>query len=145
MTTILYVEDRPSILNIVAEKLELAGYDVLTATNIEDAVRLFKSDRPDIMVLDYRLMDNVTGIKSDTIQFLKKLGDARANIPALMLSATPLHVIKAENPDFDKFNLEFMTKKNKFEVDSMVIVDKIRDMLRATRPIINSAGGSKSL
>ena len=49
---VLVAEDDGDILALVAYRLERAGYDVITATNGEDAANLAAAERPDLAVLD---------------------------------------------------------------------------------------------
>jgi two-component system alkaline phosphatase synthesis response regulator PhoP len=49
---VLLVDDEPDILELLRYNLEREGLKVLTANNGKDAVKLAKSDRPDLIVLD---------------------------------------------------------------------------------------------
>ncbi|HEY9180497.1 MAG TPA: response regulator [Candidatus Baltobacteraceae bacterium] len=49
---ILVVDDDRNLRKIIQTNLELAGYDVTTAANGEDALRLLDSMQPDLIVLD---------------------------------------------------------------------------------------------
>ncbi len=52
--TILFAEDNPEVLEVVKSVLEEAGYSLLTATNGEEAIRIFdrNADRVDMALLD---------------------------------------------------------------------------------------------
>ncbi len=52
---ILVVDDDSNICELLRLYLEKEGYDVTTANNGADAVRLFKEKEPDLMVLDIML------------------------------------------------------------------------------------------
>ena len=49
---ILFVDDEPSILKIVSKHLELAGFEVLIATNGEEGLSKARAERPDAIILD---------------------------------------------------------------------------------------------
>ncbi|HLB44517.1 MAG TPA: response regulator transcription factor [Candidatus Limnocylindrales bacterium] len=53
--TVLVVDDAPEIVRIVRDYLEHAGFAVLTAANGPDALRVARSQRPDLIVLDLGL------------------------------------------------------------------------------------------
>jgi DNA-binding response OmpR family regulator len=53
--TVLVVDDAPEIVRIVRDYLEHAGFSVLTATNGNDALRVARVRRPDLIVLDLGL------------------------------------------------------------------------------------------
>ncbi len=53
--TVLVVDDAPEIVRIVRDYLEHAGFSVLTAANGPDALRVARSQRPDLIVLDLGL------------------------------------------------------------------------------------------
>lgn len=52
---ILVVDDDPSILRLVQLMLQHSGYHVVTASDGDQALKLFESVRPDLMVLDLNL------------------------------------------------------------------------------------------
>jgi two-component system, OmpR family, response regulator MtrA len=52
---ILLVEDDPSIRELTARGLTAAGFEVLTAATGDDGLARFRSERPDVIVLDVML------------------------------------------------------------------------------------------
>ena len=54
---ILIVDDEPRILRFLSPSLKAAGYDVLTATNGADALKVAGLQAPDLMLLDLGLPD----------------------------------------------------------------------------------------
>ena len=52
----LVVDDDLAILNFIRVSLSMAGYEVITATNGEAALKLVDSNKPDIMVLDLAML-----------------------------------------------------------------------------------------
>src|SRR5512143_1939067 len=60
MPKILIAEDEPDILELVAFKLRFAGFEVVTASNGEEAVQKAAREMPDLALLDVR-MPRMTG------------------------------------------------------------------------------------
>jgi two-component system KDP operon response regulator KdpE len=58
---VLVVDDEPGILRFVRVSLGMAGYDVITTTSGEEALKLVETDKPDIMLLDI-LMVPMSGL-----------------------------------------------------------------------------------
>jgi putative nucleotidyltransferase with HDIG domain len=59
---ILIVDDEPGILELLQEGFEEAGYNVITALNGLEALKLIERDHPEIILSDNR-MPNLTGIE----------------------------------------------------------------------------------
>jgi two-component system alkaline phosphatase synthesis response regulator PhoP len=49
---ILAVDDEPEILRLVKVKLEMSGFEVVTARDGEEGVRIALAEKPDIVLLD---------------------------------------------------------------------------------------------
>lgn len=62
---ILVVEDEAPMLTVLKEKLELEGFNVLTATNGEEGLLEVKNGKPDLVLLDILMpvMDGITMLK----------------------------------------------------------------------------------
>lgn len=54
-STIFVVDDEPTLLKSVKERLELENFSVITASSAEEALRLLAKFSPDLLVLDLRL------------------------------------------------------------------------------------------
>jgi len=87
---ILVVDDDKQIVRLVSSYLEQAGYTLLTAYDGEDAMRIIRRERPDLIVLDLMLP------KHDGYEITKWL---RAD-PSL--AATPILMLTARVEDSDK-------------------------------------------
>ena len=77
---ILVVDDETRILNFLAIALKVAGYEVIIATNGQQALQLVESERPHIMLLDI-IMPVMDGF-----EVLKKLRTF-SNVPVIGFSA----------------------------------------------------------
>jgi CheY-like chemotaxis protein len=78
--TILCVDDESGALLIRKTILERSGYLVLTATNAEDALKMFGSTQIDLVVSDH-LLPGATG--TDMARQMKQM---KPNVPILLLS-----------------------------------------------------------
>ncbi len=78
--TILVVDDEPNILTLVQFPLEREGYHVLTALNGMDALELFRTQTPDLVVLDL-MLPSLSGL-----EVLRQLRQ-ESNVPVMMLTA----------------------------------------------------------
>lgn len=83
MTKILIAEDEPDIRDLVAFTLRFAGYEVVTGSNGEEAVKMAKQEEPDLILLDVR-MPKLTGY--DACKQIKEIPSLK-DIPVVFLSA----------------------------------------------------------
>lgn len=80
---ILVADDESHILNVVSLKLSNAGFEVITASDGQEAFELATADRPDLLITDYH-MPQLSGI--ELCQKLRQ-NEETANIPTIMLTA----------------------------------------------------------
>jgi DNA-binding response OmpR family regulator len=83
MAKILIAEDEPDIRDLVAFTLRFAGYEVVAASNGEEAVDLAPRENPDLILMDVR-MPRMTGY--DACRMMKANPDLK-DIPVVFLSA----------------------------------------------------------
>jgi DNA-binding response OmpR family regulator len=83
MPKILIAEDEPDIRELVAFTLRFTGYEVISASNGEEAVRLASVEVPDLILMDVR-MPRMTGY--DACRVMKADPELR-HIPIVFLSA----------------------------------------------------------
>ena len=59
---VLAVDDEDDVRRLIQVKLKKAGFEVLTAVNGEEAVKLAKSEQPDVVIIDWMMpkMDGPT-------------------------------------------------------------------------------------
>ncbi|GAW28129.1 response regulator [Carboxydocella sp. ULO1] len=83
MATILLVDDDPLIVELVQFNLEKWGYQVLVARDGQEALKLARNEKPDLVILDLMLP------VIDGLEVCRHLHDdpATRNIPIIMLTA----------------------------------------------------------
>ena len=81
--TILVVDDEPGIVTIMRDYLDRAGFRVLAAGDGSTALRLARSERPSLMLLDLML----PGIDGLDITRALRQDPATRNMPIIMLTA----------------------------------------------------------
>jgi two-component system response regulator AtoC len=60
--TILVVDDEPEYIRLLSKFLEVQGYRSLLAENGGQAMTIYESERPDLVLLDYRMPEE-TGLE----------------------------------------------------------------------------------
>jgi len=83
MAKILIAEDEPDIRELVAFTLRFGGYEVVAATNGEEAVHTASREHPDLILMDVR-MPRLTGY--DACRMMKASEELK-DIPVVFLSA----------------------------------------------------------
>lgn len=83
MSLILVVDDEVNVLQLLKYTLGKEGYQVISATNGRDAIRLTEEKEPDLIILDIMLPE-INGY--DVLRILKANRQS-APIPVIMLSA----------------------------------------------------------
>jgi two-component system response regulator MprA len=92
MTRLLVADDSETVLLMLQRRLEMEGYEVVTATDgVEALDRLHEAgaNEPDVILLD-AMMPNKSGT-----EVLEELRDEGSKIPILMISAH----LDAQEPD----------------------------------------------
>ena len=109
MTKILIAEDERDIRDLITYTLHFAGYEVVAASDGEEAVQLTRQEMPDLILLDVR-MPRKTGyeacraIKADEktkdipVMFLSAKGQ-ESEIKAGMEAGAVEYLIKPFSPD----------------------------------------------
>lgn len=80
---VLVADDEIHIVHVVAMKLRNNGFDVVTAENGAESLKLALSEKPDIIITDFQ-MPAMTGL--EMIEELRKHDDM-LDVPVIMLTA----------------------------------------------------------
>jgi DNA-binding response OmpR family regulator len=80
---VLVADDDPDILQLVALRLGRAGYEIVQATDGEEALRLAQERKPDLAVLDV-MMPKLTGY--EVTRKLREEEETRS-LPVILLTA----------------------------------------------------------
>ena len=78
---VLVLDDESAVRFGIRDFLEQHGYEIEEAESCEDAQRLFRTSRPDIVIADYMLADGTA------LDLLPRLKEIDAQIPLLVLTA----------------------------------------------------------
>ncbi len=88
---ILVVDDNPVVLKVLNLKLKSSGYEVLSATDGSEAVRLARHEKPDLILLDISFPPDVAhggGVGWDgflIMDWLHRIEEA-ARIPVIVIT-----------------------------------------------------------
>ena len=91
MTRLLVADDSETVLLMLQRRLEMEGYEVVTAKDGFEALERLRDDspEPDVILLD-AMMPNMSGT-----EVLEQLRQSGSTIPVLMISAH----LDAQEPD----------------------------------------------
>lgn len=81
MKRILFVDDEESIRLLYQEEFEEGGYEVILASNGEEALARFAETRPDLLVIDIKMPG------MDGIELLKRIREQSKDIPVILCTA----------------------------------------------------------
>ena len=77
---ILSVDDEQDIRELLQESLGMRGYRVSTAANPDEARKIAKADRPDLIILDFQIEE------SDGFVLIDEFKKLYPNIPLMLLT-----------------------------------------------------------
>ncbi len=92
LTRLLVADDSETVLLMLQRRLEMEGYEVITATDGVEAIQVLEeagSNEPDVILLD-AMMPNKSGTEA-----LAEIRESGSTIPVLMISAH----LDAQEPD----------------------------------------------
>ena len=117
---ILLVDDEPDILEIVGYNLSSEGYQVITADNGADGVKLAKKKRPQLIILDV-MMPEMDGIEA--CSQIRKLPDQEETIITFLTARGEDY---SQMAGFDAGADDYITKP----IKPKVLVSKVKALLR---------------
>jgi DNA-binding NtrC family response regulator len=109
---VLVVDDDPGLLNLFSQILRKEGYDLATADNARDALRLIDEcpHRPHLLISDVE-MPGMSGT-----ELARRMAAEHSDVPVLLMSGSPL----PSNVDFPFLIKPFTTPE---------FLEKIRDVM----------------
>jgi DNA-binding response OmpR family regulator len=78
---VLVVDDEPGAVELLTEFLTAKGYEVITASNGEEALRRLQEDRPYLILLDVRMP------KMDGLEVLRRAREIDQAVGIIMVTA----------------------------------------------------------
>jgi len=123
---VLLVDDEPDFLEVMAERMEARGMNVVTAASAEEALKRITAESFDAVVLDF-MMPGMDGIET-----LRKLKDDRPELQIILLTGyatveKSVEAMKLGAMDFMEkpADMEKLTAKIKqAQTEKMVLVEK---------------------
>lgn len=116
---VLVVEDNERNRKVVRIVLNAQGYEVLEATNADEALEILRTDTPDLILMDIGL----PGMSGDELTRQIKADPQWAHLPIIALTA---HAMKGEREQFlDAGCDDYISKP----IDTHVLVDLVQNYL----------------
>ena len=81
---ILVVDDEPSMIDLMQLMLAQLGYEVSTASDGKQGLRIIESEEPDLIITDI-IMPDMEGI-----EFIRSLAKERKGLPVIVMSGHPV-------------------------------------------------------
>lgn len=126
--TVLIVDDEPYVIDSVKSELEATGFNVIVATNGQDALDLARKVRPDLILLDI-LMPKISGLEVCS-RIREDFLTSRIPIVILTVLSDTRKKVMAINGGAD----DFLTKP----FDPEEVVARIRMIIRRTETNLGS-------
>jgi diguanylate cyclase (GGDEF)-like protein len=126
--TVLIVDDEPSVIDSVKSELEATGFNVVVATNGQDALDLARKVRPDLIMLDI-LMPKISGLEVCS-RIREDFLTSRIPIVILTVLSDTRKKVMAINGGAD----DFLTKP----FDPEEVVARVRMIIRRTETNLGS-------
>ena len=114
---ILLVDDDIDVITIVETILKHEGFDVITASNKTEGFEKFKTEKPDLAILDVMMNTQFEGF--ELAEKIKSENDLK--IPVLM--QTSIKILEANDPDVAGLAREYRNKMNNRDLEVILIAD----------------------
>jgi two-component system OmpR family response regulator len=128
---LLVVEDDPNIVELLSASLRYAGFDVTTARDGQEALRVARTAHPELMVLDV-MMPGIDGF-----EVVRRLSAEGLRCPVVFLTARESTADKITGLTIG--GDDYVTKP--FSLDE--VVARIRAVLRRSRDGVTAAPGPR--
>lgn len=126
--TILVADDETHILNVLAMKLQNGGFEVLTAEDGAEALRLALAERPDLVITDYQ-MPHLSGL-----ELCSRLhsNPATRGTPAILLTARGFSI----EGEATSRNIRCIVTK---PFSPREVLARVREMLESSRTEVSAS------
>jgi DNA-binding response OmpR family regulator len=123
---VLVVDDEWEVRDVLSNFLTEKGYEVMLASNGEEAIELAEKESPHVILLDVK-MPGIDGI--ETCSRLKE-GEKTRSIPVIMITAFQDREIEAYLEGADDFIVKpFNMVEISFRIESMTRIHHLTDEL----------------
>jgi len=122
MARVLVVDDEPDAVELLEEFLTSKGYEVVTASNGEEALRKVKEERPHLILLDVRMPGmNGLDVLRQVRQFDQEVGVIM--VTAVNEEETGREALKLGAFDYivKPLNLEYLERSLWYKVTTMLL------------------------
>ncbi len=124
MKSILVIDDDSSIINVIKIRLEANNYQVITASNGEEGIKIAQSGKPDLIIMDI-VMPNMSG--GEAVRLLR-VDNKTKHIPVLFLTAITANMpqgtedrgINVDEQYFPAIAKPFKSEKLLFEIKKLM-------------------------
>ena len=89
---VLIADDETAILSVLCYKLSSVGLDVIAASDGLQALELARSERPDLMIMDFHM----SGLNGLEVCLQLRADPATSNIKTIMLTACGMDIDRAD-------------------------------------------------
>jgi len=122
MPRILVVDDEPDAVELLQEFLTSKGYEVITASDGEEALRKVKSERPHLILLDVRMP------KMNGLEVLRQVRQIDKEVGVIMVTAVNEEETGRQALELGAFDyivkpldLEYLEKSLWYKVTTMIL------------------------
>ncbi len=122
MARVLVVDDEPDSVELLQEFLTGKGYEIVTASNGEEALRKVKEERPHLVLLDVRMPD------MNGLDVLRKVREFDQEVGVIMVTAvseedTGRQALKLGAFDYivKPLNLEYLERSLWYKITTMLL------------------------
>ncbi|MFA6221001.1 MAG: response regulator [Desulfomonilaceae bacterium] len=119
MSVIFHIEDESSVRLLYKEVFEEQGFQVIQARDAEEALKMLKGYKPDIIILDLK-MPGIGGRG-----FLERFNRMKIKIPLIISTAYPYFTCDPSIPSVDAFIVK--------SGDMTELVNKVRELVAKGR------------
>ena len=128
---VLFLEDEPTIREVLKEYMKISGYDVTEVDNGNKALELLKEQSYDLAILDI-MVPGISGL--EVLSFIK---DQLPNLATIMLTA--LEDEKTQVDAFNRYADDYVIKP----VSPIILLKRMETILRRVK-VVDSTRDNKS-
>lgn len=121
---VLLVDDEPDILEFISYNMKKEGFQVLTANNGQEALKIAEAELPELIILDV-MMPEMDGI--ETCEELKRIPSLKNSIVAFLTARGEDY---SQIAGFDAGADDYITKP----VKPKVLISRVKALLKRYRP-----------